>query len=579
MDGRFSYLRKAWKGYLALLIMSLLMLQKLLLAPPKMLEEKKSLQAVIRLNYIEKKGAKYQIHFSHSSENYYCLSTDSICASWKAGDLFWMECDLLPISSPSRPGQFNFKTYLQSQNLIARLQWRRIAKIKSEANFKDLLVNYRNSLAQRIDNWPWTEKQKSLYKALFLGLKGDLGSEVRKDFGAAGLMHVLAVSGLHLGMIYLLFQFLLKPLKALPYFRILNCILSIIGIWAFSFLSGAGPSVLRAATLFSFLAIGKAINRPGGGLGAVWASALILLWFQPLLIRQLGFILSYCAVIGILFLVPKLKAWHSYSFQPLKSIQELIYVSIAAQLFTAPITLYAFGSFPLYFLLANLLVLPLISLIMYAGLLVLLLDQFPIFSFYRENFPIALEYMSKISAWISSFPNAQIQWNISLFNCALSYILLAYWLIHSRLSLKKFIALIMCLGIISYSQSLYQKIVSPQSLVIYTGNDWELVYKTGSTEYYLKAGQVSTSQQRQISLPYIDQNLKIQEEKDQIVLNSPLNVNAIILVNDQTRKEIRDSALVVYTGISPEKEKAWQLYCQTLNISFRSCRKGFQKIP
>ncbi|QNR24728.1 ComEC/Rec2 family competence protein [Croceimicrobium hydrocarbonivorans] len=544
-----------------------------------MLEDRKSLEAVIRLNYIEKKGEKYQIHFSQSSENYYCLSSDSICARWKAGDLFWMDGDLIPISGPSRPDQFNFKAYLQNQNLIARLHWKRIAKIKSEATFKDLLVNYRNSLAQRIDSWPWAEKHKALYKALFLGLKGDLDSEMRQDFGAAGLMHVLAVSGLHLGMIYLLLQFLLKPLKALPYFRILNCILSIIGIWAFSFLSGAGPSVLRAATLFSFLAIGKAINRPGSGLSSVWASALVLLWFQPLLIRQLGFLLSYSAVIGILFLVPKMKAWHSFKFQPLKSVQELIYVSIAAQLFTAPISLNTFGSFPLYFLLANLLVLPLMSLIMYAGLLVLLLDPFPIFSFFRDSFPIALEYMSKISAWISSFPNAQIQWNISWFNCTLSYILLAYWLIHSRLSLKKFIALIMCLGIISYGQSLYQKMVTAQSLVIYSGNDRELVYRTGSTEYHLNAGEVKTSQRKLSSLPYIDQNLNIKEEKDQIILTSPLSVNSLILVNDQTQMEVKDSALVVYTGFSLEKEKAWQSYCQALNISFRSCRKGYLTIP
>ena len=579
MEGRLQIFRKAWKGYLALLTLSLLLLLKLLFAQAKMLEDIKSFEAVFRLSYLEKKGARYKLHFSRQGENYYCLSTDAVCKNWKAGDVFWIEGELHPISGPTSPDQFNFRAYLQNQNIVARLQWKRIAKIKSKPNSKDRLINYRNSLARRIDLWPWADKHKALYKALFLGLKGDIDPEMRKDFGAAGLMHLLAVSGLHLGMIYLMIQFLLKPLKAVPYFRILNCALSIVGIWAFSFISGAGPSVLRAATLFSFLAIGKAINRAGSGFSAVWASALILLWFQPLLIRQLGFLLSYSAVIGILFLVPKMKSWHSFKFQPLKSIQELIYVSIAAQLFTAPITLYAFGSFPLYFLLANLLVLPLMSIIMYSGLLVLLLDQFPILSFYRNNFPIALEYMSKISAWISSFPNAQIQWNISLFNCVLSYILLAYWLIHSRLSLKKLIALTMCFGIISYSQSLYQKIMTPLSLVIYSGNDRALVYKTGSTEYHLKAGQICNPQQKLKSLPYVDQNLKIKEENGKMVINSPLSLNGLILVNDQSRMEIKDSTQIVYTGFSPEKEKAWQSYCQALNISFRSCRKGYLEIP
>ena len=101
MEGRLQIFRKAWKGYLALLTLSLLLLLKLLFAQAKMLEDIKSFEAVFRLSYLEKKGARYKLHFSRQGENYYCLSTDAVCKNWKAGDVFWIEGELHPISGPT----------------------------------------------------------------------------------------------------------------------------------------------------------------------------------------------------------------------------------------------------------------------------------------------------------------------------------------------------------------------------------------------------------------------------------------------------------------------------------------------
>ncbi|WP_421754374.1 ComEC/Rec2 family competence protein [Croceimicrobium sp.] len=578
MDAWISILKQSWKGNLALISLCLILILKLLLAQPKMLEEKQSIETALSLNYIEKKGIRYELHFAEGRAKYYCRSTDSICAHWNAGDRFWIKGDLLPVSGPSRPDQFNFKRYLQNQNIRARLEWSRIAKIKSEANFKEHLLNYRNSLAQRIDTWPWTDNQKALYKALFLGLKGDINPELRKNFGTAGLMHLLAVSGLHLGIVYLLLQYVLIPFKSLPYSRILICFLSIIGLWSFSLLSGAGPSVLRAATLFSFLAIAKLINRPGGGLRAVWASALVLLWFQPLLIRQLGFLLSYSAVIGILYLVPKLKAWHSFKSRPLRAAQELIYVSLAAQLFTAPLSLYVFGSFPLYFLLANLLVLPLMTLIMYTGLLVLLLDQFKLLNTLNEYYPYLLEYLGGIGNWISSLPNAQIPVNVSLLGCILAYVFLASWLFGPQLNRKKYILLGLILCSLNLGYRLYQKKTEHLSLIVYPGNKNEFSYRSGLDHYHLKGSQLKALIDTSASLPYIDPNISIKIVLDRLILNSPLESEPIEIVNDYSAIKVLNPAHVIFTGKSLEKEKAWRSYCQALNISFLSSRTNYLEL-
>lgn len=270
---------------------------------------------------------------------------------------------------------FDYGAYLEKQRIhfksyVRRGEW---TVIGHEDSFEFILSDWQASLSSLLRDSGLSESSFSLLNALLLGDKQHLADDQRAAFAKAGAMHVLAVSGLHVGIIYVILSFLLKPLKKLRRGEAIIAILSVFGLWLFAGLTGFSPSVARAATMFTCLSVGRGLKRSMHPLNAVFISAFVLLCCDPYMILQLGFQLSYLAVVAIICIQPKLDQLCHFRIRLLRWAWSLTTVSLAAQIGTAPIAYFYFEQFPTYFLVSNFIVIPAASLLLIIGIIHLLL--------------------------------------------------------------------------------------------------------------------------------------------------------------------------------------------------------------
>lgn len=231
--------------------------------------------------------------------------------------------------------------------------------------------------------------------AISIGEKGYMGKEIKKSFSAAGAMHVLALSGLHIGIAFAIIYTLLLPLSTIPYGKKARNLIALLFIIAYSIMSGCSPSVVRAATMIILYKIAAGKFRAISNWDAIAISALISCTISPLQIKDIGFQLSYSAVIGIALmfptcknafrqLVPKWKGWQGYIWNFLNWLWGSLAVSVCCQIATMPASLYHFGYSAPYFLLANLVAIPLATAILYALAIAVPLQWFP----YAEDWSV-----------------------------------------------------------------------------------------------------------------------------------------------------------------------------------------------
>lgn len=308
------------------------------------------------------------------------------------------------------PGGFDFKAYLAKSDIhhiiyLKEGDWQEHTR---EKTWRFYAEQFRNDLLQELNNYPIDSTSKAVAAALLLGYKDWMPTETRDAFSVAGATHILAVSGLHVGIVYMIMMTLLGMRnstkgKSWKMPIIIAC------IWGYAFLTGLSPSVCRSATMFSFFAFSRLINRKGNTYHLLLISAFFLLLYDPRLIYQLSFQLSYAAVLAIVSFVPFLQRFWETENIIGKATRDILAVSIAAQMGTLPITLFHFQQFPTYFLFGNLFILPIIPLLMYFGLGSLVLKYFGLrFEWLEMGFGLLLDYMNKVVILITQLPNAQI---------------------------------------------------------------------------------------------------------------------------------------------------------------------------
>ncbi|MEP0711414.1 ComEC/Rec2 family competence protein [Algoriphagus sp.] len=284
------------------------------------------------------------------------------------------------ILSPTNPDEFDYKAFLARQGITYRQflgkDFHVIDSIPSK-RLEYFLVHLRYAIGEMLKAKIPDVKSEQIALALLLGQKKNLDPSIREAYTQAGVMHILAVSGLHVGIIYALFLLILKPLKLKREKARLYLLLVILIIWLYAFLTGLSPSVVRAATMFSLLTLGQMRERPPSVYNILAFSAILMITFNPDVIFEVGFQLSYLAVLGIVMLYPIiLDLWLPRS-KALEYIWKTASVSIAAQLATFPLSIYYFHVFPTYFLLGNLLILPLAFIIMQVGVPLMILGWIP----------------------------------------------------------------------------------------------------------------------------------------------------------------------------------------------------------
>lgn len=288
------------------------------------------------------------------------------------------------VRNNNNPYEFDYAGYLARKKIYRQVylseeSWEK-TNIQANFSFFNLAGKTRFHLLQIYREQKLTENEFHVLSALTLGYKRGLDPEIKRIFSSAGAMHVLAVSGLHVGIMFILLSLLFGFLRKQNTGRIIFVVMVILALWSFAFITGLSPSVQRAATMFTFVVIGGNIKRRPNIYNSLAASAFFLLLINPNNLFEAGFQLSYSAVFGIVFLQPRLVRIFQIKNKILNYIWELLTVSIAAQIATFPATAFYFNQFPSYFWLSNLLVIPAVTLLVPLGLGLLAFHWVPVFS-------------------------------------------------------------------------------------------------------------------------------------------------------------------------------------------------------
>jgi competence protein ComEC len=300
------------------------------------------------------------------------IEKDEKLKSWLPGDELILRCALQEITNRGNPYEFDYKFFMENQGIkyFALIKSADILSHKEpeRRKLRHAALITRNGIIQIYRKSGVPEKQIPLVSAITLGEKSGLDQEQKQNFIKAGIMHIMAVSGLHAVLLSLFVFNVLFFLKGR--FNILRIILTLLFLWAFAFVTGLTPSVMRATLMFSFLQAGTLMHRKVNGINSVLASAFILILLKPSVIFDAGFLLSYSAVIYII-------AFYQTFYRKLEcrrmipdKIWQSAAVTIIAQLGTLPLTIMLFNRFPTYFILTNIVIVPISSLVIIAGCLV-----------------------------------------------------------------------------------------------------------------------------------------------------------------------------------------------------------------
>ncbi len=321
------------------------------------------------------------------------LPLDARSKALAPGDVLLLHAHFLPVPGPLNPGEFDYSGYLARQDIdyqvfVNKNAWK--AADHKTMNLKILALRCRDNLLDCYRTSGMTHRTIAVLSALTLGYKTTLEEETTELFTRAGVVHVMALSGFNVGLIYLMVNFCLGFLRNRKALVLLRLLISLAAVWAFAVITGLSSSVTRAAIMISLYLAGKTISRDTHPLNILSASAFLMLVFSPLSFLDVGFQLSFAAVTGLIYIQPQLCRLVTPKYWLPEKIWRLFTFSVAAQLATTPLTLYYFHQFPLFFWITNLYVVPLVTLIIYLSV------PFILFSFIepvRELLAGMLEFM------------------------------------------------------------------------------------------------------------------------------------------------------------------------------------------
>ncbi|MGA9638586.1 ComEC/Rec2 family competence protein [Flavobacterium sp.] len=314
---------------------------------------------------------------------------------------------------PFNPNQFDYGKYLENKQIYGQLYLNTRNHFESPIIHRDLnyyTAKLRSTIIHNLEQADFSSKELNVAVALILGQKQDLSSDVMQDYQYAGAIHILSVSGLHIGFILLFLNFILKPIPNTRKGALLKLTLTISLLALFALIAGLAPSVVRAVTMFSFIAIGYYLRRSTYIYHTIIVSLFLILLFQPYFLFDVGFQLSYIALFFILWLQPLIISLWNPENRILKSAWEILSVSVAAQIGTLPLSLYYFHQFPSLFFITNLIVIPCLSIIMFYGIGVMILAAFQITpAFIIKPFEWSIYGLNQFINWIASFKSFVLQ--------------------------------------------------------------------------------------------------------------------------------------------------------------------------
>ena len=338
------------------------------------------------------------------------FSKDSIPNNLQYGDQILIHKNLQEIKNSGNPGAFNYQRYAAFQQTfhnayLKPTDWVKLPG-KNINQFKQFIYSARAYILSILQKNVGSNKDElGIAEALLIGYTNDLDKDLVQAYSNTGVVHIIAISGMHLGLIYVMLVWLFKRIPVINQSKIVQVILILSCLWLFSLLTGASASVCRAAVMFTFITVGKNIGRQSSIYNSLAASALVMLCYNPYYLWDVGFQLSYLAVVGIVAFQKPIYNWFYIKNKYLDQVWKLAAISLAAQTLTFPICIYYFHQFPNLFLLTNIIAVPLSSVILYATIALIVLSPVPYLGFYLGKLVNGLVWlMNQIILQINNFP-------------------------------------------------------------------------------------------------------------------------------------------------------------------------------
>ena len=325
------------------------------------------------------------------------------------GDRLLMKMQFEEPQGSLNPGGFDNRRYLRLKGIYFQAyvrpgHWRLISRGNRDPVFR-MALSWRDKMLMLLRNNGIKGREFAVAGALLLGYVDEVDNDLMRDYAATGVIHILSVSGMHVGMIFLVFEKLLAFIEKLKNGIRIKAFLIIGIIWLYAFITGLSPPVMRAAAMLSLVVSGKAMKRHPHTLNILAASIIFLLVLQPLMMADPGFQLSYLAVAGIVLFYKPVLSLYLPGNRILDKIWSIVAVSVAAQFVTLPLCLCYFHQFPDYFMIANIIVIPLSNLIIYSGILAIALGNIPwVSTFIARMLSVMVWFLNTSIHWIGALP-------------------------------------------------------------------------------------------------------------------------------------------------------------------------------
>lgn len=540
------------------------------------------------LNFPQQKkhslACEVQLFYPISKKILLYIETEHRSQELKPGDQIILHTSVNPLKNMGNPDEFDYKSFMEGKGFsgtayINSIDWLHTGL--QSRSLKARALRVRGKALDVYKTFNLNQDEYAFLSALTLGYKADLSNEVKEAFRASGTSHVLAVSGLHVGIIYIIIIFLFSFLGKRGRWHIVKQVLVLLFLWAYVYITGFSVSVIRAAFMLSIVSVGNIFHRKGLTYNTLACAAFFILIINPFYLFDVGFQLSFSCVFSILFFQPKISKLHTPKFKLTRYFWNLFTASIAAQLGAFPLSLYYFDSFPTYFLFSNLLILPLIGLIIYLGFTLTIVSSLAVFKLnvlhYLYNLiayllQIAISSVIQIAYYFESLPMAVMSVSqISLPQTVLIFVviyMLTFYIITKRKTL--YFMFLFSIVLFTLSNKFHQLNLPPNQFIVYNNyTQAEMGYRINGNKIALEVVTDQVVEHPSSSIFLLTKNI-YKSKTSEIILP----IDYLILSKDNSfsmfelysfyrpKFVIIDSSISRYTVAKIIKE------CRELNLPF-----------
>lgn len=543
------------------------------------------------------------------------FAKDSSTVQLQYGDKIIIRKNLQQIKNSGNPGAFNYERYAAFQqtfhNVFLKDKDWVLLPDKNVNRFKNFLFTAREKILSTLRTNLAAEKDElGIAEALLIGYTNDLDKDLVQAYSNTGVVHIIAISGMHLGLIYVMLVWLFTRTPVIKKSKWLQAVLILTSLWLFSLLTGGSASVIRSAVMFTFITLGKTVFQKQSNIfSSLAASAFVMLCYNPYYLWDVGFQLSYLAVTGIVIFQKPIYNLLYIKNKWIDKVWKLTAVSLAAQLLTFPICIYYFHQFPNLFLITNVIAVPLSTVILFAEIALVAFAWIPFVG----------EYLGKLTGWLVWLMNKIILWindiGFAVWDRIPSTVLTTWllyatvigfcaWLLQKNKTALRF-ALYCLLGFVTVHAYNGWQIKNQQKIIVYnvpkqqaidfvSGNNYKFIGDSILLEdgmlqnFHLKPGRIALQLSNRVDsmkeylnmLPFYQfGNKRVLVIDKPLVFDMPpqkINVDIIIISKspklyvDQLAQIFNCSQIIADASNSLWKIDKWKQDCDKLNLRFHS---------